>query len=1264
MEFGILGPLEVLSDGKALDLGGAKQRTLLAVLLLHPNEVVPRNRLIDALWEEEPPETAQKALQVHVSQLRKALGKARLQTRAPGYLISVEDGELDLDRFELARAEGRLADALAMWRGPPLADFGQRRFAEPEIARLEALQLVCLEDRIEQDLQAGHHNALVGELESLVQVHPLRERLRGQLMLALYRSSRQAEALAAYQQARQTLVEELGIEPGRELRELHRAVLEQDPALDLSREHVKATGAPASSPTATGLPAPREARKTITALAVVVSAAAAGGGRLDPEAMRRAIGHALSEIEGAVERHGGGVETVSGDGAVSVFGLPTVHEDDALRAVRAAVEIRDGLAGLAIELSTQQWELDFRVGISTGEVVAGGETGPRVSGEPLTVSSRLAQAAESAEILVDEATRRLVRDAVTVEPTDAGWRLLRESGAASVTGVRRSPMVGRERERRRLVDAFEAAIGSRSCQLFTVLGPAGVGKSRLVREFLSGLAGQALVARGRCLPYGEGITFWPLLESVREAVGLDETDSAEEVQEKLARVLREDDEAEVLARRVAEVIGLAEVTTAPEERHAVVQTLFEALSRTRPILLVFDDIHWGEATFLDLVEHLADSMRDAPVLLLCLARPELLDGRPEWGGGKVNATTILLEPLSEEESTRLVDNLAGDEEIGASVRRRVVEVSEGNPLFVEEMLALALEDGGQAEELLVPPTIQALLAARLDRLGDEERAVIELAAVEGKVFHERAIAELAPESLRPTVSSALAGLCYKELIRPERRSLGGRAYRFRHLLIRDAAYESIPKEARAAMHERFGRWLDGVVGKRTTEFEEIVGYHLEQAYTYRAELGSVEDEDRALAQEAAEKLGSAGRRAFVRSDAPAGVNLISRAAALLPPESPLRVALIPNVRVVQGMGADTSWAERVLTEAIETAATTGDRGLAAHALVQRGFLRLFTDPAVKADELIDTAQRAIAVFTDLQDELGLARAWRLCAQSHYLDRRLGACVEASEHGLMHARSADDRFEEREIVEWLVIALFLGPTPADEAAARCRRLLDESADDELTAVQILGGLAYLTALQGHLEEAQELIARARCTMQEIGEWLWIHSWHVAFLWILVSDPASAEREIRPAYEALKQIGEKSHFSTMTHALALAVYEQGRYEEAGILAEECEEATQANDVNSRIVARTMRGRVLARKGRLEEAMTAAREAVELATGSDLYVAHGDALAGLAEVLELAGEPADAIPALEAAVRLYGLKGDVVSAGLARARLGELEAETAPG
>ncbi len=1237
---------------------------MLAVLLLNANRVVSVDRLVAALWEDEPPETAAKAVQVHVSQLRKLLGKERLETRPPGYLLRVGEDELDVARFQRLVEAGGYAEALELWRGPPLAEFAELSFAQAEIARLEELRLACLEERIDRDLEAGRHADVAAELERLVREHPLRERLRGQLMLALYRSGRQAEALDVYQDARRALVEELGIEPGRALRELHQGILNQDPSL----EHRGAPGAAAGDrPASAGgdgaqgvtgsrsevEPAPvRETRKTVTVVCVSVATGADDADPVDPETLRHLIGECMAAIEEAVERHGGAVVSAAAGVWTAIFGVPALHEDDASRAVRAAAEIAAALANLDVQRgSLAGASVRHGIGISTGEVLDGGSMGP--TGEPLTRGRRLADAATS-EVLLDDATYRRVKQIVSAEGADGAYRLVAGAeGPAAALRRHRSPMVGRMRERRRLHDAFAQAVESRSCQLFTVLGAPGVGKSRLVEEIVDEIGDDALVARGRCLPYGEGITYWPLLEVVREAVGLEDSDSSDAAMGKLEHALRGEPEAEHAAEKIAEMVGLREAAIGVADGFEAVRTLVGALARRRPLVLVFDDIHWGEATFLDLVEHLADAMSDAPLLLVCLARPELLDSRPDWGGGKLNATSILLEPLSESESAELIENLDGAT-LDTRTRERIVAAAEGNPLFVEEMLALAQEAGGVEGELVVPATIQALLGARVDRLRAEERAVIEAAAVVGKVFYAGAVAELVGEPPGARLQDSLSALVRKELIRPDRPSLGERTYRFRHILIRDAAYESVPKHSRAEMHERFARWLEHAVGDRASEYEEVVGYHLEQAYRYRRELGALGEADTALARDAAERLGRAARRAFVRSDGPAGVNLVSRAVALLPPEDPLRVELVPNVRAVQGLG-DMSWADRVLTEAVEAAATTGDRRLAAHALVQRGLLRLFTEPDVTPEELLASSERAIAVFEDVRDRLGLARAWRLKAQAHYLARRAADCADASEVAFEHVRHTADLFEQREIVEWLAIALFLGPTHAEEAMRRCERALAHAQGDPVQEAHLLGALAYLLAMQDRLDEAATLIVRTRAIVEELGEWIWIVSWHAAGVARWLGDPQAAEQEVRPAYDALKAIGEKSHFSTMAQGLAIARYMQGDYDEAEQAIVECRDAARPNDVYSHIMARSILAKVLAQKGQLEQAIELAREAVDFAAGTDFYLGSADALVDLSDVLELAGDRDGAAAALAESIRFYELKGNLLAAKRARTRLG---------
>jgi DNA-binding SARP family transcriptional activator/tetratricopeptide (TPR) repeat protein len=1268
MEFRILGPLEAIEDGCGLDLGAQKHRALLAVLVLDANRVVSTDRLIDALWEDEPPETAQKALQVYVSQLRKIVGRERLERRAPGYVLHVDTDELDLERFARLRADGRLRDALALWRGPPLAEFAPLRFAETERARLEELRLACLEDRIEEDLASGRAPELVVELETLVRVHPLRESLRRQLMLALYRAGRQAEALEVYQDARRRLVEELGIEPGHALRDLHQAILQQDPTLDGAPQRASVPPPPVEH--SERADEAREVRKTVTVVSAEIAICADEGETLDPEALRRLTSRAFSAIDEAVRRHGGVVETVAGDSVTAVFGLPAVHEDDALRGVRAAVDARAALETIAGELAAQRAvELRSRLGISTGEVVASSEAaGPlRTTGAPLRSASALARSAADGDVLFDDAVHRLVRDAVAADRAGDAWRLADIADALSIP-VRRfgSPMIGRRRERRRLRDAFDQAVVDRACQLFTLLGVAGVGKSRLVQEFLAGVAGRARVAGGRCLPYGEGITFWPLRETVKELIGLDDADTLDEAHGKLAAVWDGAADAGAHARRVAEMIGLAELSGAGEEGFAAVAGLVEALGSKQPLILVFDDIHWGEARFLDLVEHLADWIHGVPVLLVCVARPELLDLRPGWGGGKLNATTVLLEPLSDEECSQLIENLVGEAKLADEVASRIAEYAEGNPLFVEEMVSMLIDDGllvrdrgrwiasGGISSVRVPPTIHALLSARLDQLGANERAIVERAAVAGQVFPEDAVAELSARGARGGVGPGLAGLVRKELIRPERAELGGRTYRFRHLLIRDAAYDSIPKGARADLHERFARWLDSTSGGRAIEYDEVLGYHFEQAYRYRVELGPVDDEARAIAAEAAERLGSAGKRAFLRSDAPAGVNLVSRAVALLPPDDPLRVELVPNVRVVQGLAVDLTWADRVLTEAVEAAATSGDRRLAAHGLVQRGLLRLFTEGDVSADDLIDSAERSIVAFEEFHDDLGLARAWRLEAQAHYLARHAALCASASERALAHSRVAGDRFEEREILEWLAIALVLGPAPAAEAARRCELLRIRAVDEPPVQAMLLSTESVLKAMQGEGETALRLLELSRTIMRNVGETVWMSAFWWAFVWLWRGDAVAAEEILRPGYERLKRLGSISHFSSFVQQLSNAVYAQGRYEEAEALTRESEAAARPNDVHSQILWRSTRGKIFARRGRFAEAEGLARDGVSFASTSDFLPAHADALMDLAEILELAGDLPSATAAVEDAVRLYELKGNVLLAAQSRSKL----------
>src|SRR5262245_40795444 len=625
--------------------------------------------------------------------------------------------------------------------------------------------------------------------------------------------------------------------------------------------------------------------------------------------MRKLMTRYFDTARAVLERHGGTVEKFIGDAVMAVFGVPDVHEDDALRAARAAFELRASVDALGDELE-RSWgaRLQIRTGVNTGDVIAGDpSTGQSfVSGDAVNVAARLEQAAQPGEILLGALTLALVKDAVLVEPTETlslkgkadpvlAFRLLEVlAGAPALARRLDSPMLGRDAELGAIVDAYERAGRRRGCELVTVIGVAGVGKSRMIREVATRLTDRAQILEGHCLPYGDGITFWPLAEIVRQAAGIDDADLPDEALAKLAAMLvgRGPDEVALITERVGAAIGLSRAEGVLQETFWAFRRLLEALAAERSTVAVIDDIHWAEPTRLDLLEYIASFSRDQPLLILCTARPELREEHPAWGR---TGTTIDLQPLEATQSERLIDNLLGEAQLPDEVRAAVIGSAEGNPLFVEEMLRMLIDDGlirrddgrwiaaGNVSEISTPWTIQALIGARLDRLEDDERAVIQRASVVGKVFYWGAVTELSPEEARPTVGGNLQTLARKELILPEPSPFAGDdAFRFSHILVHDTAYASTPKQMRADLHERFAIWLERVAGARLAEFEEIVGYHLELAHRYLAELGSLDDRGLALGSAAAARLTNGGRRAFARGDLPAAGTLMTRAASLLP----------------------------------------------------------------------------------------------------------------------------------------------------------------------------------------------------------------------------------------------------------------------------------------------------------------------------------------------------------------------------------------------
>jgi class 3 adenylate cyclase/tetratricopeptide (TPR) repeat protein len=1030
-----------------------------------------------------------------------------------------------------------------------------------------------------------------------------------------------------------------------------------------------------------------EVRKIVTVVFADLAGSTGFGERLDPESLRRVQARFFDAMRLVLERHGATVEKFIGDAVMAVFGVPFVHEDDALRAVRASFEMREALHELNAEISPS-WgvELTIRIGVNTGEVVAGDAASGQsfATGDTVNVAARLEQAADPGEILVGETTFRLVRDAVEAEEVDAldlrgrgekvAARRLVSIRPDSPGTARRleTPLVGRENELRLLHDAFARVEREQGCHLFTLLGPAGVGKSRLVAEFLSGLVGRATSVRGRCLSYGDGITFWPVAEVVREAASLNGEETPGEARGRIAAFLADEDDAPLVAARVSELVGLADADAGGgEESFWAVRKFLEALARDEPLVVVLDDINWGEPTFLDLIEHIAEWSRGAPILLVCLARPELLDERPAWAGGKLNSTSLLLEPLNDEEFDLLVSAHLGPGTLEEDVRAQIMKVAEGNPLFVEETVALLLGQGLLTrenghwtavglEKVPIPPTIQALLAARIDRLPAPERAVLERASVEGQVFHAGALGGL--HEGRDGSARLVRALVRKELARPERSTFPGEeAFRFRHILIRDAAYESIPKETRAALHEQFADWLVDAAGARSLEYAEIVAYHLECAYRLRAQLGPVGEQGRALADEAAERLAGSAKRAVARNDMPGAATLYGRAVDLAAAGSPRIELLVAHARTLVELG-ELDAAEAKLRDAVQEAEAAGDRRLAFRARVEEQHLRLKTDPTETTDEVRQVAESSLPVFEELQDEAGLASAWDLLGQVHLMACRYELRAEALARALDHARRAGDEREDA-ILIGLGTAPYWGPTPVDECMERCQELLAEIGGQRPTVeAALVGTLAGLEAMRGNFDEARRLYARQQTMHEDLGlpYSLAAATIMAGRIEMLAGEPSAAEAELRRGYTILEGMGEYGVLSTLAAYLADAVYAQGRYDEADRLTHVSEESATSDDIASHVWWRVTRARVLARRGNHEEAERIGSEALALAEVTDDLFIRGRALTDLAEVRRL-GETVDgSVPLLEEALRLFEAKGDTVSSGRTRAVLSAARAD----
>lgn len=1210
----MLGPLEVREDGHLIELGRQKRRALLALLLLRRGEVVSTDALVDGLWGEEPPRTARSALQNYVSQLRAALGPAVVVSRTGGYALEAGPEQLDLSRFERLLAQARdapvadrdrtLEQALSLWRGPPLAGLELEPFASLECARLEELRAGAVEDLVDAKLALGRGPELVVQLEALIARHPFRERLRGQLMLALYRAGRQVEALEAYRKTRNTLVDELGIEPSQALHELEQAILRHDPRL---------AGRP---------PAHRDSsnatrRKTVTVLLAEVL----GGELLDAEVLRATSFSVLARMRSILEMHGASVEQRAGEEMMAIFGIPRVREDDVLRAARAAAELRrEGTGG------TTGRRIELRIALETGEVLAGDEDAGHgfVVGPVVARVKRLLESAHAGEALVGTATASLLGSCgVSLGPASASGNALLLDVAATEVPERRSdtPLLGREAELAALEAAFARMTREGHSVVVLVLGEPGIGKTRLAGELGRRLAGSAEVFGGHCAPYGEAAAYEPFAEIVR---------AVREQRPLEARMAGEPD-AELVVRKLAEVVGDAPAAGYEGERSWALRRLLERLACARPLVIVIDDLQWADPALLDLIDDL-DRRRLGRVLTLALARPEVLDTRPDWN----EKESVRLGPLAEDACGRLVAHLT---DVADDIAASVVGAAGGNPLFLEQLVAYAADAQGIDT---IPASLDALLGARLDRLSAPERLALQLAAVVGTEFSVGALQAMAAEADPRVVESDVRELSRKGLVTPS--GPAAPAFRFHHVLIRDEAYHSIPQRLRSQLHERLADWVDSQrPGSRS---DEVVGHHLERAYRCAAATGEAGGRGRRLALAAGGRLGAAGLRAARAGEIHSAAGLLERAVELAAPAETVRRDLLAELALVRWRRGEVEQAEAILGRAVSSARAERDKRAELRARLELANLRLFLAPEGGADRVLAIAGEALSVLEPLDDDRSLGRIWYAVAFVRGgFHCRYGESAEAAARAQRYFRRAG--WPVAPCLQELAAALYYGPANVSEALDETARLLAEA--DRGGRANVLAFRAGLQAMSGHFDEARGTAHEAREIYDDLG-WavnVWTNCATVeGDVELLAGDVCAAEAVLAESCERLDAWGERAHLATQAAQLGEAVYRQGRFDDALHWSQVAADCAASDDAGAQFLWRSLRAKTLARRGDVDEAEALGLQAAERAARTDALSQRAQVLLDRAEVIVLSGDSSRAEAVTAEATRLLGAKGNAAT------------------
>ena len=990
------------------------------------------------------------------------------------------------------------------------------------------------------------------------------------------------------------------------------------------------------------------ARKTVTVLFSDLVESTSLAERLDPEALARLLDTYFREMRAIIEAHGGTVEKFIGDAVVGVFGVPHVHEDDAARAIGAALAMQEAVSRLG------EGSLRARIGINTGEVVVTSVGDSLALGHAMNMAARLQQAAEAGAVLIGGRTRALVEGSFVLE--DAGSLDVKGSAepvaAARVVGRRdvsprgwtgESVFVGRERELAHVLDAIDEARQAQTCVTVTVLAPPGMGKSRLAAEIGRRVGDSVHFLVGRCLPYGEGITYAPLVDIVNSLVATNGTDAVRDI-------MTGESDADLVSS-VLELTASGASQSSPDETAWAFRRLLETLATQKAVVVVLDDIHWADPLFLDLVEYIATFSVGAPLTLIGLARPDLLDSRPNMLTPRAHSILVRLEPLADHEMAAL---LASSEVIDDATRQRITETSGGVPLFAEQMAAFQSE--GHAD---VPPTVRALLAARVDRLEDPDRELLEVASVEGETFARATVAALSHEGARATLGGRLISLVQRDFVRPERSTDGRDAFRFSHALVRDAVYERMPRSLRSDLHERYASLLTAT--RNGDAPLDVVGHHLATAHSEMLALGDGE-KARALALRAGKALRDAGAQAAARKQWQRAADLLGRAWDLLAAEPATRATVAPDLITTYAGLADFASRDAVHDEALRDAQTAGDMTTQLKIEMAAATTDAGRSIPGSSDRMREIGDAAIQHFTTTGDDWNLADAWitrAFAIGTGDLPQMIAALRQAK----VYADATGN--ESAQIVLWDELGglMIAGDTPYSEIR---EFMLGEIAWAEergiaFTAADGLLGVAYCMYAAAEIAEARETLARVRDIFDGLpgdvpqrGEVYQVSGNFERD----AGDSEAALGYLEQSRSLFDAMGNLSWWYGSSNGLAHALLDLGKWDRAAAVLDEIEKRTPI--LTSRRIQGSelaARSRLALGRGELDQALDLARRAVDVVSGSGSLWSEGHIRERLADALFASGHHDEGRSELEVALRLYATKGVVIRQRLVIERLSSL-------